>query len=110
MVSISNGTRVNHESGVETYSEDPRSSVRIIEARGSGLRIEGTPEMRERDTERYSYGTSGGAHRRTGSVSYVNPRASSGSVHGHSRGLSGGSGVGGGGRMSREKVILVDRE
>jgi hypothetical protein len=72
----------------------PRSSVRHVDERHSAQRIEGL-DVDERSRGRHEYNNFHG--RRSGSVNYVNPRHSHRSVRSH-----------GGGRVSREKVVVVE--
>ncbi|KAF8241764.1 hypothetical protein K440DRAFT_621728 [Wilcoxina mikolae CBS 423.85] len=80
-------------------ARSPRSSYRYVDGRGSTQRLEGLDIDGERSRgDRYGYNNFHG--RKSGSVSYVNPRHSHRSVR---------SQGGGGGRVSREKVVVVDR-
>lgn len=79
-------------------ARSPRSSYRYVDGRGSTQRLEGLDVDGERSRgDRYGYNNYHG--RKSGSVSYVNPRHSHRSVRSQ----------GGGGRVSREKVVVVDR-
>ena len=89
-VSISHG----HVSGVEL--SEPRSSFRYIEPRSSAIRgLESAEMVRKREAERFAYGGIG-EHRRSGSFSYVHPDP------GNRRAFNGG------GRRSRDKVVVMD--
>jgi hypothetical protein len=74
----------------------PRGSFRHVDGRHSAQRIEGQ-EFDDRPRGRHEYNNFHG--RRSGSVNYVNPRHSYRSVRSH-----------GGGRVSREKVVVVEKE
>ncbi|KAA8892883.1 hypothetical protein FN846DRAFT_914744 [Sphaerosporella brunnea] len=74
----------------------PRGSFRHVDGRHSAHRIEGL-DVEERSRGRHEYNNFHG--RRSGSVNYVNPRHSHRSVRSH-----------GGGRVSREKVVVVEKE
>ena len=88
-VSISHGRM----SGVELA--EPRSSFRYIEPRNSAVRgLESAEMVRKREAERFAYGGLS-EHRRSGSFAYV-----------HSD--SGNHRYSGGGRRSRDKVVVVD--
>lgn len=89
-VSISHG----HTPGVEL--SEPRSSFRYIEPRNSAVRgLESAEMVRKREAERFAYGGLS-EHRRSGSFAYVH------SDSGNRRSF------GGGGRRSRDKVVVVD--
>lgn len=87
-VSISHGRM----SGVEL--SEPRSSFRYIEPRNSAIRgLESAEMVRKREAERFAYGGLS-EHRRSGSFAYVHSDS--------------GNRFSGGGRRSRDKVVVVD--
>ena len=101
VVSTRSRERDYYVDGAQVSARSPRNSYRYIDGRASAQAIEGTEldGERARTGERHLYNNYHG--RKSGSVSYVNPRHSHRSVR--------SQGLGGGGRMSREKVVVVDR-
>lgn len=101
VVSTRSRERDYYVDGTQVAARSPRNSYRNIGGRASAPVIGGTEldVERARAGERHLYNNYHG--RKSGSVSYVNPRHSHRSVR--------SQGLGGGGRMSREKVVVVDR-
>ena len=100
-VSTRSRERDYYVDGARVAARSPRNSYRYIGGRASAQAVEGTEldGERARAGERHRYNNYHG--RMSGSVSYVNPRHSHRSVR--------SEGLGGGGRMSREKVVVVER-
>ncbi|KAI5779457.1 hypothetical protein EDC01DRAFT_299327 [Geopyxis carbonaria] len=104
---VSTRSRDYYVDSASYAGRSPRNSYRYLDPRGSSQRIEQTPEYRNSGTEqpehgartrgdRYGYNNYHG--RRSGSVSYINPRHSHQSVRSTRNG-----------RISKEKVLMVDR-
>ncbi|KAI5784920.1 hypothetical protein FPQ18DRAFT_265429 [Pyronema domesticum] len=95
VISTQSRERGYYVDGTIAGGRSPRSSYRYIDGRSSAQRLEVEDAERSRGGDRYGYNNYHG--RRSGSVSYVNPRHSHRSVRST-----------GGGRVSREKVVVVD--
>jgi hypothetical protein len=95
VISTQSRERDYYVDGTIAGGRSPRSSYRYIDGRSSAQRLEVEDAERSRGGDRYGYNNYHG--RRSGSVSYVNPRHSHRSVRST------------GGRVSREKVVVVDR-
>ncbi|KAI5808447.1 hypothetical protein BZA77DRAFT_255671 [Pyronema omphalodes] len=95
VISTQSRERDYYVDGTIVGGRSPRSSYRYIDGRSSAQRFDGEDQERSRAGDRYGYNNYHG--RRSGSVSYVNPRHSHRSVRST------------GGRVSREKVVVVDK-